>query len=1527
MNPPSTPKKTSDELNEYIRSLSESWALQLPLRQDIWSPSSRSRNERNTNNEAFRCVAHIRYLFYKRPTALQGVRISLSEYARGHVTDWKFKPRQEPGTLPQLPLPAVKDQFLARSDISDQLAAKLRHYLLKLLEDEVYMVKEKHAPTAQNLDADGDSSRPRHSVPSTTASPAHPVQPNVGRMAPKKSTIARTTPSASKGLVQQSLIEVWKSISKPTSLPNTKNAQKELDSDPLKATDPVIDSATVVPSKQPVTPNLPPDSSVTYMDDQDDEDFRSYRTQHSEPDANTSGNDASLADVSDLLKQELDGDTEVFYTPPSSPLPSTDHILSRQLARLKIENFAGDLSTDISFTKMADIVPIPTPNHVRKRKLEDETGFTRKRGPPEVNVNSISPQESLKEANLSVAVSAYMPTHPPGGRRAASMSKRQSSIAGIIPDALFSANTSFNSNESATTSFSSVFSDSASRSNITSASTSFTSAYPEAPRTSGKDRSSFTSVSNTSARMNNAPSITKPNIATSSVFSSRLQILKNLEQNLFMDGPLSHQLPTEFEASELRLRYELTRIALDCKIPLTKLSRYDNEDFSEYSSFWQWLLRQKDIQTKITLRQSSAQAWKAAGERFKDVSMTGELTFNQSQSGPLLKLSLHPLKIEPSFRYSRRFGNDRFMVLSLPELSATSMPKSISQEEALVRESVTNWLCSTQHTLLGRTWKAFSCKPVRRAKLGKKETKPTNTSKSNANVNEASHYIYFFAVSGCDMLPNPSEVSKKGEGLHEHTEMSVQALLEWAFPRSRNLKMAYPKAFQRYHLLLSKTQETVIFLPKEVIRCDDTTTRTSLPRRLDPTKSDLIKRDGRGKVPDRVPMPDGVVMNDGCARISYPAACGIAQALHLEYLPCAYQGRIAGGKGVWIVDYTDEKLGSSERNYWIEVTDSQWKFEGHPGDDSLFPDQDRLTFEVCSWSRPLSPATLNEQLIPILVDRQRPTCSIEEALKELLEEDLWLRVSLLRVAMDDPLALRRWNQENNPVGDERAKLEGIQNLGAFPAELGEQINWFLEQGFTPQSCSFFMKRMTRAVTAYRERLENRMHMGVARSTTCLMVADPTGQLEEGEVQLCFSRPFRIPNTTDQDDMLCDLDCLVSRNPAHCPWDIQKVRAVFKPGLRHYKDVVVFSCKGERPLAEALSGGDYDGDTAWVCWEPRLVGNFINHKPPVPTDGSTTRALRAFGIIQEEQTIADMASCADFLLKGFNFNLQPNLLGMCTSFRERICYKENSISFGGARLLATLLGLLVDAPKQGYKFTETTWQMFLHDCPDLPQYWPPVPAYKLKKDAVPTDHIIDQLLLVKAKDVIEDCMKRFHTGLKDIQSSDDDLSCLWKQEYEDSSTDAEVKRILNQLIKDVRAVADYWKSSLLADEDTQHKEGKFAAVVQIAHGHFSKIMPLSSSHPLVVWWGKEAARRGDASFWSHLKASRAFYGYSDTTFPWYIAGKHLGELKALASGKYHTVVTPIFISYKLDPGHVKRVESKRPVLEKADESLEHDGVWE
>jgi RNA-dependent RNA polymerase len=47
-------------------------------------------------------------------------------------------------------------------------------------------------------------------------------------------------------------------------------------------------------------------------------------------------------------------------------------------------------------------------------------------------------------------------------------------------------------------------------------------------------------------------------------------------------------------------------------------------------------------------------------------------------------------------------------------------------------------------------------------------------------------------------------------------------------------------------------------------------------------------------------------------------------------------------------------------------------------------------------------------------------------------------------------------------------------------------------------------------------------------------------------------------------------------------------------------VVIFSTKGARSPLSLLGGGDYDGDTVIVIWEPEIVGSFNN--APLDRDG-------------------------------------------------------------------------------------------------------------------------------------------------------------------------------------------------------------------------------------------------------------------------------------------------------------------------------------
>ena len=110
--------------------------------------------------------------------------------------------------------------------------------------------------------------------------------------------------------------------------------------------------------------------------------------------------------------------------------------------------------------------------------------------------------------------------------------------------------------------------------------------------------------------------------------------------------------------------------------------------------------------------------------------------------------------------------------------------------------------------------------------------------------------------------------------------------------------------------------------------------------------------------------------------------------------------------------------------------------------------------------------------------------------------------------------------------------------------------------------------------------------------------------------------------------------VLARNPCHDPSDLVVCEAVdptttppLSPTLpplpasepvsdrlqpwKHLKgmlvDVVVLSVElGEHPksTAERLSGGDFDGDTCWVCWDPAIVASVQPLPPEAVVDNST-----------------------------------------------------------------------------------------------------------------------------------------------------------------------------------------------------------------------------------------------------------------------------------------------------------------------------------
>ena len=477
-------------------------------------------------------------------------------------------------------------------------------------------------------------------------------------------------------------------------------------------------------------------------------------------------------------------------------------------------------------------------------------------------------------------------------------------------------------------------------------------------------------------------------------------------------------------AIPFRQVYEIFRVSSTCKIPLAAFSEPLTRKLDDYGQLWTELTSIVRQHSGTIPERSSIAAWNRTLTSYDCVALTGSLAFSERPFESLFNFNLKPLKLEPSYRLSRKFGGDRFCIITIPPIEPNDVPIHLKESHNVVRRTLVRWLVDTDHHFLGRKWRAFYVKPepTKRSSgiLQKKPVKP-------------GFRAFFFAEDGNDFLCNATN-GEADPRKPNHRAMTVAKLIEWFMPPKANTQQLCLKFFSRLALAVSKTKPALQFSPAEIVRSNDAYANQAKPRRLNEIESHEKKNHLY-----RSEAGDLKVMNDGCARISRSAARRIAEILGLDSVPSVFQGRISGAKGLWMIDALDESLPDRPGGHWIEITDSQLKFESDPM-DKLYPDPERVTFEVHSYSKRLSTADLNFQLMPILEDRGVPY----SVFKRLLEEDLTAKVAELETAMGSPLALRKWNQDNNSVTEERLVNKGIDMLGGIPDSLAEKINWFVE---------------------------------------------------------------------------------------------------------------------------------------------------------------------------------------------------------------------------------------------------------------------------------------------------------------------------------------------------------------------------------------------------------------------------------------------------------------------------------------------------
>ncbi|KAK3322996.1 RNA dependent RNA polymerase-domain-containing protein [Apodospora peruviana] len=917
------------------------------------------------------------------------------------------------------------------------------------------------------------------------------------------------------------------------------------------------------------------------------------------------------------------------------------------------------------------------------------------------------------------------------------------------------------------------------------------------------------------------------------------------------------------------IAWELTRICLHCNVDLNHKDLHYDPAWATQRMMEIWKsLREHDLfRGKPFPEKPSAEAFAAAAlgtfeSKGNAIVLSATLDFNPEKTGPLFLVDLKPLKLDQGCRLTRRFGPDRFFEILIPSPTAQSAPAIVKEGGS---EQVIRWLTQAPHSLVGRKWQAFYTKdagyrkPAKEFRLGP-DAKPVFKDR-----------VHFFAEGGHNFLPAVNRaVVPADEPANQRSEFKVSQMLNWLLEIEKNEEQPHLKLFSRIQLGLSKTFPSVVFEPGQIIN-----------------------------QPDDIKSPIGKVMNDGIGRMSRNVARKIRDVLGISDIPSAVQGRLGPAKGMWLMDVRD--TGDED---WIETYPSQRKWNC----DCL--DVHQRTLEVRSVASELKSAGLNLQFLPVFEDRAKDKAQMRQAIATRLTNDLQRQFDGQKEAFKRPIQFRQWMIENFNSRSDRVNRGHVPFLAGLPENKGEIMNFLLNSGFDPKKQKYLQESAWELQKQKCDILKTKLNIKVGRSAYIYMVIDFWGVLEENEVHIGFSNKFRDEMDGSSYTLVADCDVLVARSPAHFVSDVQKVRAVFKSELHALKDVIVFSAKGNIPLADKLSGGDYDGDIAWVCWDPDIVDSFVN--ADVPEQPDLSRYMRkdktTFGELVQNQSqsqIGPFKSCSqardkavyEMIGKSFQFAMQPNLLGICTNFKERLCYHNNSVSNRAAVILSTLVGNLVDQSKQGIIFNEESWnELRKIELRVAAKQFVDDPAYKsdVWTGQEQPRHIIDYLKFCVAKPAIDRELQAFHEAMNSKSSQKDDadaahywdpdLASYYENFYNVAETSKSTKGLLNCLKNKIGEVDRLWKTAMGSKNDTQYP----AKVIQV-YEHWRAITPrdiikngTKVDSRMVQLLEQAHLPDPELSTWALLKASTAFKMYYNNNyrFVWQMAGRQLAFIKAL-----------------------------------------------
>jgi len=866
-----------------------------------------------------------------------------------------------------------------------------------------------------------------------------------------------------------------------------------------------------------------------------------------------------------------------------------------------------------------------------------------------------------------------------------------------------------------------------------------------------------------------------------------------------------------------------------------------------------------------------------------NTTMCGKLRFSERRDGPFFDLDLLPPRKEASNQFQRKFGSSRILVVDLPDFS--KLPTDFKGQKENVMHMVKEML-SNETSFLGKRWAHF----LVRDKKNRKRWLPEFDLAENG-----AFQAFFFAVSGYGLK-----------------DVSITKFLDWAVPLQLNKHQPSCKAYARIDLAVSNTHLGIVFddnqlhydvddqlsnnVPDDEIFTDPQLLDLSLPRTLKPK-----------------------VMNDGCCSISRGAMRIIAKNLGLKQEIYALQGRICGAKGLWYVDPDDD--------IWINISHSQIK--SRHSREEIANDQHLRTLNVLNVSRSRGSSILHPGFLPILRDRGVP----EAAILDITRGQVKMDTQEFLQALDDNGDLHRLIFSRQL--SESRRRNNMEIVDGFPNTSGERVACLLESGFQPKKCVYLKNEILAVGSLMFSLKAKQFKIRLSRSTVAWGICDPSNKLPPGFAHFASSVPLTDDATGETWTNLHGREVLVSRNPSRRNSDIQKIRMVYEPELAHLQDVIVFSAQGPRPLASKLSGGDYDGDTFWVCWEQSLVLPFQNAPAPWEPDSEEelNQKLEFFGLTRDKTTLGEIIgeeSAGEDLNKrvrlwikhGTAARLGQQWLGRVSNLHVAVTYEQRSISSRIASLLVDLHDLVIDADKQGYRYTEEGFELFKRRM--MIRNGLPKPAHHkftgrvshqyISECGIPQpdpSNIVDQLYFTVVEPEIQKALLQAKSDMRDATADDTELSALYDDMSESMSEviQGELVGLRNSLLE----VGQSWSKGMQKYYSGRRKSSDWDYCVRQCRDQFLRITPQNQGHPTVVEWLR---RRGKApTVWEELKVSslaKLQHG-SEGKLMFSIAGAELCRAKAQVSKNCRLLRMDIYRQMK--PHKLKAEnEFKNPISE-------------